>query len=72
MTQLQTLGAPILIGLSRKSFLKNLAERNRIYPNFKSPNEERDWRDQQSQMWEQSCVDWGAKIIRSHKIKEYN
>lgn len=72
MTQLKALGAPILIGLSRKSFLKNLAERNGVYPDLKSPQEERDWRDQQSQMWEQSCVDWGAKIIRSHQIKDYN
>lgn len=69
-TKFNSLGVPLMIGLSRKSFLKALTEREGSLPVFSSPEDERHWRDQQSALWEKSCVRWGAKIIRTHTIKD--
>lgn len=69
--RLQELDAPILIGLSRKSFLKKLAERDLESVDFATPADEELWRDQQSLHWEQSCIGWGARIIRTHAIKSF-
>ncbi|MEN9826276.1 MAG: hypothetical protein RI953_2021 [Pseudomonadota bacterium] len=63
-------GIPVLVGLSRKSFLKTLAEKNGEYPLFHSSAEERHWRDEQSKPWEDACAKWGARIIRTHSIKK--
>jgi len=65
------LGAPLLIGLSRKSFLKHLAERQGNLPAFNSLAEENDWRDQQSALWERKCARWGASVIRTHTMKNF-
>lgn len=70
--RLQELDAPILIGLSRKSFLKKLAERDLESIAFATPADEELWRDQQSLHWEQSCIGWGARIIRTHAIKSFS
>jgi dihydropteroate synthase len=67
--KIQELGAPILIGLSRKSFLKQLADRQGVLPAFSTLDEENNWRDQQSAQWEHNCAQWGASVIRTHKIK---
>ncbi|MEY2986967.1 MAG: hypothetical protein RJB13_488, partial [Pseudomonadota bacterium] len=67
--KMRELGAPLLIGLSRKSFLKQLADRQGCLPTFGSLHEENDWRDQQSAHWEHKCAQWGASVIRTHKIK---
>lgn len=71
ISRMKAIGVPVLIGLSRKSFLKALAERDGVYPSLHSEQAERDWRDEQSQTWEKACVTWGAKIIRTHKIKSF-
>jgi dihydropteroate synthase len=63
-------GAPILIGLSRKSFLLKLAERNGEHLSFGNQQDEILWRDQQSGTWENICAAHGARIIRTHKIKK--
>jgi dihydropteroate synthase len=68
-SKFRSLNAPLLIGLSRKSFLKQLAERSGELPDFGTPNEELIWRDQQSELWEKKCESWGASIIRTHSIK---
>jgi dihydropteroate synthase len=70
LARLSETGAPVLIGLSRKSFLLKLAERNGNCPSFGSPQEEIQWRDNQSQIWENLCATQGARIIRTHKIKK--
>lgn len=70
MSQLTALGEPVLIGLSRKSFLKTLAERTQTLPHFANQHEELCWRDQQSDVWEKRCVSLGARIIRTHAIKK--
>ena len=67
--KIQELGAPILIGLSRKSFLKQLADRQGVLPAFSTLDEENNWRDQQSAQWEHNCAQWRASVIRTHKIK---
>ncbi len=72
INKLCELGLPVLIGLSRKSFLKALAERSNSYPVFDSPLEEMKWRDQQSEFWERSCIAAGARIIRTHVIKTFH
>lgn len=69
LAKLNELGAPVLIGLSRKSFLKILAEAQNALPMFASKEAEMQWRDQQSALWEKNCVNWGARIIRTHIIK---
>ncbi|MBM3382561.1 MAG: dihydropteroate synthase [Betaproteobacteria bacterium] len=69
LAKLNELGAPVLIGLSRKSFLKMLAEAQNALPLFASKEAEMQWRDQQSALWEENCVNWGARIIRTHVIK---
>jgi dihydropteroate synthase len=71
INKLMELGLPVLIGLSRKSFLKALAERSNSYPVFDSTQAEMQWRDQQSESWERSCVAAGARIIRTHVIKTF-
>ncbi|WP_186646613.1 dihydropteroate synthase [Fluviispira vulneris] len=53
---LKELNKPILIGLSRKSFL------GKIYPNLTEPV----MRDCASKEFEKKCLQFGAKIIRSH------
>ncbi len=53
---LKELDKPILIGLSRKSFL------GKIYPNLTEPS----MRDRASKEFESKCLQFGAKIIRSH------
>jgi|GEM_PF-1840601 len=68
MTQLGSLNLPILIGLSRKSLLKAFAERNGNLPNFDNPASELQWRDEQSKLWEKSCILWGARMIRTHVV----
>ncbi|NBW82731.1 dihydropteroate synthase [bacterium] len=70
LARLSASGTPVLIGLSRKSFLKNLAERKGEYPLFHSLAAERKWRDEQSKLWEDACAEWGARIIRTHSIKK--
>jgi dihydropteroate synthase len=70
MSQLAALGEPVLIGLSRKSFLKTLAQRTQTLPHFANQHEEQCWRDQQSDVWEKRCVSLGARIIRTHAIKK--
>ena len=70
MRRLVQTGAPVLIGLSRKSFLKKLAERDGIRVSFSNANEELEWRDQQSLSWERLCEQRGARIIRTHKMKQ--
>lgn len=70
-SRLKELGAPILIGLSRKSFLKMIAEQNEINLQFSTPDDEMNWRDQASAEWEQRCALWGAAIIRTHTIKNF-
>jgi dihydropteroate synthase len=62
-------GVPVLIGLSRKSFLVKVAEREERFPVFKSQDEELLWRDQESGVWEKLCAGRGARIIRTHKMK---
>lgn len=69
IASLSSTGVPLLIGLSRKSFLKALAERTGDFPSFDSSMEELKWRDEQSSIWEQACIERGAKIIRTHSIK---
>lgn len=69
LTQLTSLAAPVLIGLSRKSFLKHHSDLHQTTPHFQSPREEIDWRDKQSEIWERACVNSGARIIRTHIIK---
>lgn len=71
LARLQALDSPVLIGLSRKSFLKKLAERDAVEIAFASPAEEELWRDRQSLHWEQACIGWGARIIRTHAIKSF-
>lgn len=71
LARLKTLNVPVLIGLSRKSFLKKLAEQNSVGLSFASPADEQNWRDQQSLHWERACIDWGAQIIRTHAIKSF-
>jgi len=70
MRRLVQIGAPVLIGLSRKSFLKKLAERDGVLASFSNANEELNWRDQQSHAWERLCEQRGARIIRTHKMKQ--
>lgn len=67
--KMRELGTPLLIGLSRKSFIKQLADRQGCLPTFGSMCEENEWRDQQSAHWEHKCAQWGASVIRTHKIK---
>ncbi|MEN9530058.1 MAG: hypothetical protein RI932_1931 [Pseudomonadota bacterium] len=69
LQKLSLLGAPVLVGLSRKSFLKMLAKNENSLPEFSSDDEEMRWRDQQSALWETKCIAWGARIIRTHVIK---
>ncbi len=71
MRELIALGAPVLIGLSRKSFLVKLAEKQGTLPKFESTVAERTWRDQQSALWESSCIERGARIIRTHTVKTF-
>ncbi|MEN9809957.1 MAG: hypothetical protein RLZZ488_1524 [Pseudomonadota bacterium] len=71
LARLQELDAPVLIGLSRKSFLRKLAERTAEAEAFASPADEELWRDRQSLQWEQACIGWGARIIRTHAIKSF-
>lgn len=68
--RMKELGAPLLIGLSRKSFLKLLAEQNGGLPVFPDAEAELYWRDQQSAHWEHKSAQWGASIIRTHTIKK--
>jgi dihydropteroate synthase len=70
MEKLSGLGEPLLIGLSRKSFLKALAERSQTLPHFSTPHEELCWRDKQSDVWEKRCVSLGARIIRTHAVRK--
>lgn len=58
MQQLCDLDSPVLIGLSRKSFLADL------YPELTHPQ----MRDKITKEFEQKCIENGAKIIRSHKM----
>jgi dihydropteroate synthase len=69
LRRLADLGVPVLVGLSRKSFLKMLAEAEGKLPRFDSKEAEILWRDQQSERWESNCIKWGARIIRTHLIK---
>lgn len=69
---LSLLGAPVLIGLSRKSFLKTHANSIGSLPKLDSTYEDIKWRDEASKIWEQSCIRAGARIIRTHVIKSYN
>ena len=71
MRELIALGAPVLVGLSRKSFLLKLAEKQGTLPKFESAVAERTWRDLQSALWEASCIERGARIIRTHTVKTF-
>jgi len=71
MKDLIALGAPVLIGISRKSFLLKLAEKQGTLPKFQSAVAEQTWRDQQSALWEDSCIERGARIIRTHAVKMF-
>lgn len=56
LLRLNSIGYPVLIGLSRKTFLRDL------YPELESPLS----RDAISKKFEYKCIEAGAKIIRSH------
>lgn len=58
LSTLAKLGWPILIGVSRKSFIQNL------YPDLVNPLS----RDAISKKMELECFQTGVKIIRSHKV----
>lgn len=62
-TALKELGFPILIGLSRKRFLTEVARREGNLGDLSLPE-----RDLLSKRFERQCLNLGAKIIRSHKL----
>lgn len=58
LARLNAIGHPVLIGLSRKTFFRDL------YPELESPLS----RDVVSKEFEYKCIEAGTKIIRSHVI----
>lgn len=56
--QLCALDYPLLIGVSRKSFFSDL------FPELKDPQS----RDQVTKEFEFKCIEYGAKIIRTHEM----
>lgn len=58
INQLCDLGVPLLIGISRKSFFEDL------FPELNTPTS----RDKITKEFEFKCIEFGAKIIRSHRM----
>lgn len=57
---LAKLGHPVLIGLSRKRFLEKLSEG--------TFDPEKQQLDDLSKDWEKRCLNWGTRMIRSHRM----
>ena len=67
----RTLGKtlPLLVGLSRKRFILELCRKD--FPNDQEKIEfleKPQNRDLESKIWEYKCIEWGAEIIRTHKM----